>query len=103
MLESFTIETFAPRVGETFRLNLDGQSTVDLVLQSVTEVPVSGWRPPDRAAPRPPFSLAFLGPATVVLPQRIYRLDHDDLGAIEIFIVPVARTAEGVTYEAVFN
>ena len=47
------------------------------------------------------FRLEFLGPADPVLPQATYRFagegtDHD------IFIVPIARDAGGVRYEAVF-
>src|SRR4051794_12082172 len=103
MLDKLTLESFTHRVAETFRLDLDGQASLDLVLQSATEIPLTGRRPKRDEAPRQPFTLLFLGPPNVVLPQRIYRLDHDELGAIEIFIVPVARTAEGVTYEAVFN
>ncbi len=47
------------------------------------------------------FRLEFLGPADPVLPQATYRFagggtDHD------IFIVPIAKDAGGVRYEAVF-
>jgi hypothetical protein len=103
MLESITLETFRPRVGETFRLDLDGQAALDFVLESALEAPVTGWQPPGAVEARRPFSLVFVGPPTVVLPQRIYRLEHDRLGTLEIFIVPVGRTAEGVRYEAVFS
>ncbi len=54
-------------------------------------------------ANREQFSLHFRGPATPVLPQRIYRLDHPELGALEIFLVPIRRDAAGITYEAVFT
>jgi hypothetical protein len=39
---------------------------------------------------RAPFSLEFRGGPDPPLPQRIYRLEHDELGAIEIFLVPIA-------------
>ena len=65
MLEKLTLESFAPRVGETFRLDLDGQASLDLVLQSIAEVPVSGWQPPGPSSSREEMRLAAAGrPAT---------------------------------------
>jgi hypothetical protein len=55
------------------------------------------------ASTREPFSLVFAGPAAPVLPQSIYRLENDDLGALEIFLVPIGRDAGGTRYEAAFN
>jgi hypothetical protein len=49
------------------------------------------------------FSLLFRGPLAPVLPQCIYRLTHDTLGSMEIFLVPVGPDGEGMQYEAVFN
>jgi len=47
------------------------------------------------------FRLEFLGPVDPILPQATYRFaggeeDHD------IFIVPIARDAGGIRYEAIF-
>lgn len=95
MLEGFTVDTFSGRVGEPFRLDADG-SRVDLTLVECT--PLGG----DGGA-RAPFSLVFLGGSDEVLPQRIYRFEHDELGAFDLFIVPIARDADGTQYEAVFT
>ena len=103
MLERFTIDTFAPLAGQGFRLHVEGSEPLEMTLESVTEIPVSGWRPDDTAEHRKPFSLVFLGPPTFVLPQAIYRLEHHEVGTFEIFIVPIGRTAQGVSYEAVFS
>jgi hypothetical protein len=51
---------------------------------------------------REPFRLAFLGPTDPALPQQTYRLEHDVLGTLDIFLVPIARNAAGTTYEAIF-
>ncbi len=48
---------------------------------------------------RAPFSLVFRGGPDPPLPQRIYRVEHDELGALEIFLVPIAPDR----YEAVFT
>jgi hypothetical protein len=48
---------------------------------------------------RAPFSLVFRGGPTPPLPQRIHRVEHAELGALEIFLVPVGPDR----YEAVFT
>ena len=50
-----------------------------------------------------PFSLLFRGPLRPLLPQQITTLEHDTLGVLEIFIVPVGPDEYGQRYEAIFN
>jgi hypothetical protein len=50
-----------------------------------------------------PFSLPFRGPRRPSLLQGVYPLDHPQVGAHEIFIVPVRADAQGLYYEAVFG
>lgn len=45
------------------------------------------------------FSALFLGPATPIWPQGIYRFVHPALGDLDLFMVPVARATRGVEYE----
>jgi hypothetical protein len=52
---------------------------------------------------REPFSIVFRGPLEPVLPQRIYRFEHEALGAFELFIVPIGTDESGMQYEAVFG
>ena len=92
-LASVAAADFQPHVRSLFRMEADGP--LQLTLMSVNERPGPGTR-------RQPFSLLFLGPADPVLPQRIYRLEHDVLGLLEIFLVPIGRDEDGTTYEAVF-
>jgi uncharacterized protein DUF6916 len=50
------------------------------------------------------FSLLFTGPVDRLLPQGLYLLEHDALGTLGIFIVPVlGSNAERILYEAVFT
>ena len=49
------------------------------------------------------FSAFFEGPADVLLPQRTYRLQHEQMGDLDIFITPISGDAKSVRYEAVFN
>jgi len=52
---------------------------------------------------RPPFSLIFIGASDLILPQMIYRLRHDEMGEVSIFLVPIGKDQRGVSYQAVFN
>lgn len=49
------------------------------------------------------FSAFFKGPVDSYLPQRVYALEHDSMGAFELFLVPIARDEKNFRYEAVFN
>lgn len=100
MLDPLTPATFQPAVGGSFAVELDaGASDVELTLDRLVELPSIPGAP--RAQP---FTLTFLGPAGQHLPQGTYRLHHDGLGELEIFLVPVGPLADGRhQYEAVFN
>lgn len=49
------------------------------------------------------FSLFFRGPGDRYLRQQIYPLEHEQMGAFELFLVPVSQDQDGYRYEAVFN
>ena len=97
MLDKVTKDTFEPIKGDIFRLALSDDEHVPLELAAVLGTGLQGL------ASREQFSLHFRGPATPELPQRIYRLQHSELGTLEIFLVPIKRDAGGMTYEAVFT
>ena len=94
-----TASHFEPHVGSRFQLRAD--DVLDVELREVEEVGVGSGAPPQAA--RAPFSIVFLGPRDPVLPQRIYRLEHDELGTLDLFLVPIGRDDAGVRYEAVFT
>lgn len=102
MLETFTVETFAPRLGEIFQLDAEG---VPLELELVEAEAVGGALAEGRRAP---FSIVFRGPPDPVLPQRVYPMTHDTLGAFDLFLVPIgpepgAPPPAPMRYEAVFG
>jgi hypothetical protein len=49
------------------------------------------------------FSAFFRGPAQPLIRQGIYALEHEGMGAFELFLVPIAQDEQGCRYEAVFN
>ena len=91
-LDSLSVADFAALRGDRFRIAPDDAPPFDVELVEVTEI---AREPGGRA----PFSLVFRGGPSPPLPQRIYRVEHDELGAIEIFLVPIAPDR----YEAVFT
>jgi hypothetical protein len=99
VIEDFTPSTFTELVGEPFRLLLDDGSALDLELVSVTPAPAH----PGEARARAPFSIVFCGPPDPVVPQRIYRLENESLGPVELFVVPIGPDDSGMQYEAVFG
>lgn len=92
-----TLARFEPLVGSRFTLRLD--DAAELPAELIEARAGSGLAPDGRQ----PFSLTFEAPPAPALPQRIYRLEHPQLEAMDIFLVPVARTATGLHYEAVFG
>jgi hypothetical protein len=102
VLERLTATSFEPAVGETFVLDAGDAGPLELeLLESRLHDPDAPAQ--DGSGARAPFSLTFRGPVEPLLPQRIYRVEHDSLGALEIFIVPLAQAEAGTTYEAVFG
>jgi Domain of unknown function (DUF6916) len=104
VLEAFTVGTFADRLGEPFRLVRDAASP-PLSLELFEATALGGDRSAGGAESdrqRAPFSIVFRGPAGVLLPQRIYRLEHAALGAFDLFLVPIGPDGRGMRYEAVF-
>ena len=101
MLETFTVATFAERLGERFDLQAEDESSFAVELIEATAL--GSGEPAAGGDRRTPFSIVFRGPARPVLPQRIYRLEHAALGAFELFLVPIGPDGAGMRYEAVFT
>ena len=94
--ELLTVEHFTPAVGEAFAVVAEGADGLAIEL---VEARGTGKSFQDREA----FSLLFRGPVDPMLPQATYRLANARLGEVDIFLVPVAQTAGGTDYEAIFT
>jgi hypothetical protein len=89
---------FARLVGSVFRLALPGGGTLELTLLEASEhrqLPAPGRRAG--------FSLVFRSGESGHLGQSIYRLEHEEMGVLELFLVPIGPREGGMCYEAVFN
>ena len=100
-LQWLTHEQFVDRVSETFEVRDDSVAAVTLTLVDTSVSDASGGTGPD-GAERRQFTLLFRGPVDPFLPQRTYRLEHGELGTLDVFLVPIGPDSEGMRYEAVF-
>ena len=90
----FTPELFSPHLGTVFTASWP-EGTAELRLVAVDVVPGEGRH---RS-----FSMEFEGSGATFLPQRIYRLEHDDVPGMDLFLVPIGERAGGYVYQAVFT
>jgi uncharacterized protein DUF6916 len=95
-LADLTLDAFRLRIGERFRIQSAAQ-TIDAELIDARAVGEA------RAPKRTPFAVLFRTALTAPLPQAIYRVEHDEMGAHDIFLVPVGPDAAGMVYEAIFT
>ena len=98
-MSEISLERFTALQGERFVVQADqGLAVFSAELLEVRSLCATSQ------AGRQAFSLLFKGPASPVLPQRIYRVAHArDAEPMEVFLVPVGADASGVCYEAVFG
>jgi hypothetical protein len=74
-----------------------------MVLVETADLSTGGGQGVAGSRRRAPFSTVFRGPATPILPQRIYRLQHPEIGGFELFLVPIGPDERGMRYEAIFT
>jgi hypothetical protein len=96
MLEHLTMDALSAQLNTRFRIGAGPEKIVELELVEVEahdDVPGQTER----------FSALFRGTPDFLLSQGTYRMEHEQSGSVDIFIVPVRRDGEGIYYEAVFN
>jgi uncharacterized protein DUF6916 len=94
-LQKLTAKVLSEHLHTNFRVHRDKHGPVDLEIVEVTE-PSS---PPQLES----FVLVLRGPKTPFLEQRTHHLEHEKLGAFDIFITAIAADAQSTTYEVIFN
>ena len=95
-LELLTIDQFSDKVGQTFTV----EGIEPLVELTLTECsPLKNYA----NAARAPFSLIFTTQGIGVMPQKMYELRHAALGLKPLFLVPITKKDDVVSYQAIFN
>lgn len=100
VMKFLAIQDFAAAQNQTFDLTMGADSSMPLTLVEVRPLAAAATA---AGTMRAPFSLMFRSQSAVVLPQKIYGLRNAVMGALQVFLVPVARDRDGIVYQAVFN
>jgi len=101
VLDQLTSVDFIPCLHQAFTIRIESAEPIKLELASVTNLAAAGERA--NQAQRL-FSLLFLGPVSQhYLLQHTYRIEHEQLGALDLFLVPVGPEGGRMRYEAIFN
>jgi len=95
MAALLTHEEFTKHLNTVFQIDLSESEMVDLELVRVSEQKLSSVQ--ER------FSIVFRGANESFLGQGMRALEHDQMGRINLFLVPLGRNEKGTYYEAVFN
>ena len=88
-MATLTEEEFSQHVHTKFRVKVDAPQPVELYL-----VEVKGYEKksePGSQGGMERFSVFFSGPSDRYFPQNTYSLEHDRMGAFDIFLVPIGR------------
>lgn len=88
-------DEFAHQLNTKFRVYFGAEQATEVELTQVTKL-YQKFR-------QESFALLFTAPHDVPPFQHLYKIEHDTLGAMELFLVPVAKNEKGLHFEAVFN
>ena len=104
MLNMVTKDTFSGYLGQKFHVHV-AAAVLDMELVDVNELVATVGRrstKPSAQGPRP-FSVLFQGPQDPLLPQATYKVEHEAVGTVDIFIVPIGPEQGVAMYEGIFN
>ena len=92
-IESAEASMFAAHLNSTFRFQ-SAPAPAELELITVSDASTPGHIN---------FTLLFQGPPQPPLAQKIYSVEHDQLGRFDLFNDPIKRDPKAIQYEAIIN
>lgn len=99
MLDRLQSADFAQCIHDVFCVPLTDAPAISLELAAVADLGAA-----QLPGGRRPFSLIFVGPVSDrYLLQGTYSLEHDSLGSLDLFLVPLGPQAGRMRYEVIFN
>ena len=103
-LDQVNYATFSALVKTRFRVRAGAGSQIELELTEARQLQIPAPSKPGGSLRQGEcFSLFFNGPLTSFLNQNTYEFEHDQLGKVSLFMVPIGKTQEAFQYEVVFN
>jgi len=94
-LDSVNSETFKQQLHTSFQVRSGDSEPISMQLIDVREPPT--------APGSELFCLHFRGPSSPRLPQKIWRFQHEKIGALDLFMTAVGADETGIVYEVVFH
>ena len=88
-------DAFAKQLNLNFVMHLEDGTTRQIELIEVTEL--------IKIPPQETFSLIFLAPLDTPIEQRLYTLENENLGKMDLFLVPIKQIETGLKFQAVFS
>jgi hypothetical protein len=85
---------FVERLNAKFRLHYNDTESTEMELAEVTEIGPDGEHQ---------FSLIFIAPQDAPPYQGLYKVEHDEIGALPLLLVPIRKNSKGLYYQAIFN
>lgn len=99
-MDMIVADHFIDKKGDTFKIVLEDDFALDLILDSVDvkdSIDFSGKI-------RDPFSLIFSGTQGYCCPQETYRLRHSSGWEFDVFLVPIAELPDRkFQYQAIYS
>ena len=99
MLDTLTVATFEPHLGDQFQMRFADAPAVDVTLVEASSLVTDN----DTRRRRAPFRLIFKAPVEATPLQAIYALEHAQLEPMQLFLVPIRADATGSYFEAIFT
>lgn len=95
MSEVLKISDFTVHLNSKFQMHVDDATALEIELVEVTK----------HGASESPyqFSLKFGAPLEAPISQGSFKMEHEKLGEQYFFLVPIAKDAQRLYYEAIFN
>ena len=94
MLDNLHYEDYAPHLNSKFQLSAGEQGW---------EIELIGVEDKSPSPHQEQYVLLFRAPLEAPPFQSIFQLEHAELGAGALFLVPIRRDQNGLYYEATFN
>lgn len=102
MLDRVTSTDFRQHLNERFLIRPHTSPPVEVELISIDDLG-EGSAGEDSHGRRQPFSVVFRSlQLDSYLLQRIYTVEHEQMGSLDIFLVPIGPDQHGMRYEAIF-
>jgi hypothetical protein len=95
MSRRYKRDDLAAQLNTTFQIHFTPDLVKDAELTEVSELKEMG--------PYESFAITFLVPDECPIQQQIYRIDHPEIGQVELFLVPSGKDEKGTNYVSVFN